>query len=167
MEEIRSKLRTLKHRFIYISKTIDPDKLRQQINILELAINKPNFWQNQSSAQKISKQLSSEQKLLSTMEQIKQRIDSAIEISDEELMFDDLKKETKLLETEIEELELELYLSAPYDKCEAIVSIHGGTGGVEAMDWAAMLYRMYQRFFEKNGWEYEITDEIPGEEAGF
>ncbi|MDP3758453.1 MAG: peptide chain release factor-like protein, partial [Candidatus Daviesbacteria bacterium] len=43
---------------------------------------------------------------------------------------------------------------------------HSGAGGVEAMDWAAMLVRMYQRYFDKSGWKYEVTDENPGEEAG-
>ena len=82
-------------------------------------------------------------------------------------MLDDLKKEIEELEQIVDKLELKLFLSNPHDESEAILSVHSGTGGVEAMDWCAMLVRMYQRYFEKMNWEYEITDEYPGEEAGF
>jgi peptide chain release factor 2 len=66
----------------------------------------------------------------------------------------------------MQKLETLLYFTSPYDEGGAIVAIHSGQGGTEAMDWAEMLYRMYTRYFEKKGWGFEILDETPGEEAG-
>ncbi|MDP3948231.1 MAG: peptide chain release factor 2, partial [bacterium] len=87
-------------------------------------------------------------------------------ISEEPSMQEDLKKEVSGITRELDKLELKLFLSNPHDGSEAIISVHSGAGGVEAMDWAAMLVRMYQRYFDKSGWKYEVTDENPGEEAG-
>src|SRR3989344_974235 len=75
-----------------------------------------------------------------------------------------LKVEEK--QKEIRELETLAYLSDPYDEGPALVSIHSGQGGVEAMDWAKMLFRMYSRFLKKRGWEQKVIDQTLGEEAG-
>jgi peptide chain release factor 2 len=64
------------------------------------------------------------------------------------------------------ELETLLYFSGPYDQGSAILSVHSGQGGVEAMDWTNMLFRMYSKYFEKKNWEVNILEEQPGEEAG-
>ena len=66
----------------------------------------------------------------------------------------------------VEKLEFERMLSGPHDRAGAIVEVKSGAGGVEAMDWAAMLYRMYTRYCERKGWEVEPADLVAGEEAG-
>ena len=106
------------------------------------------------------------QKTVNALESLEKRITNALEISEETEMLEDLTEETSQVEELLSDLELKLFLSGPHDESEAIISIHSGTGGVEAMDWAAMLARMYQRYFEKKGWSYEVTDESAGEEAG-
>jgi peptide chain release factor 2 len=63
-------------------------------------------------------------------------------------------------------LEFERMLSGTHDRAGAIVEVKSGAGGVEAMDWAAMLYRMYTRYCERKGWEVEPADLVAGEEAG-
>jgi peptide chain release factor 2 len=81
-------------------------------------------------------------------------------------MEKELSQEIKKLKKELAKVELETFLSGPYDKEDAILSIHAGQGGTEAMDWAQMLLRMYLRYGENRGWQVEIVDQTPGEEAG-
>jgi len=166
MEDIQARLKDLKVRFQQISDQIDQDKLRLEIRELEAQTMKEGFWNDSTDAQKVTKILSDKQKTLQTLEDLLARITNALEISEEADMLKDLKKETAEITQILDKLELKLFLSNPHDESEAILSVHSGAGGVEAMDWAAMLVRMYQRYFDRNGWKYELTDEDQGEEAG-
>ena len=127
------------------------EEKKERIEKIEKDSQSPSFWQDHKTATSAMKELSSIQKEIEDTEKLKSLIST-----------DNLKEAEKLLN----ELEVLLYLSGPYDKYNAILSIHSGQGGVEAMDWASMLLRMYQRFFERRGWRGEALDETPGEEAG-
>jgi peptide chain release factor 2 len=70
------------------------------------------------------------------------------------------------LEESLKSLEAKTFLSGPYDKSDAILSLHAGAGGVEAMDWTEMLLRMYQKYVESRGWKWSVLDQSWGEEAG-
>lgn len=166
MEEIKDKLKELNSRFEKVALAINQDNLQREIRELEAQTMKEGFWNNPKESSAISRQLSDKQKTLKTLEELEQRINNALEISEEASMEEDLKKEIKEISEILDKLELKLFLSNPHDESEAILSVHSGAGGVEAMDWASMLARMYQRYFEKMGWKYEVTDENPGEEAG-
>jgi len=74
--------------------------------------------------------------------------------------------DAKRLQEEFQRLEFQLQLSGPYDRSNAILAVHAGTGGTEAQDWAQMLMRMYTRWAERRGFEVSILDESEGEEAG-
>ncbi|MBI3485347.1 peptide chain release factor 2 [Candidatus Daviesbacteria bacterium] len=167
MEEIKNSLKDLENRFKNINAKFNQDELRKEIRELEAQTLKMGFWSDQKQATIISKQLAEKQKELETLKSLEQRIANAEEMSDEPEMLNELAQEVKKLANILVKFELKLFLSKPHDSSEAIVSIHSGAGGVEAMDWVAMLARMYQRYFEKKIWEYEISDESPGEEAGF
>ncbi|RJP46435.1 MAG: peptide chain release factor 2, partial [Armatimonadetes bacterium] len=130
-------------------------------------MNKPEFWDDQKEARNISRKLSTQQKLLISLQDIEKRLNNASELTEEESMEKDLRQEIDHLKKVIDDLELQLFLSGQYDSSGAILSIHSGAGGVEAMDWTAMLARMYQRYCEKIDWKYEVSDESFGEEAGF
>ncbi len=73
---------------------------------------------------------------------------------------------TKELEKKVRKAELQRMLSGPADHNDAIVSIHPGSGGTEAKDWAEMLLRMYLRWCERRGFKTELVDYQPGDEAG-
>lgn len=141
----------LKNRLQRILEKLDIEGKRKKIREIEAESVNPSFWQNHANATLKMKELSSLQKEIEDIETLNNLIDNQ-----------ELEKAEKLLS----DLEVLLYLSGPYDSNNAILSIHSGQGGVEAMDWAQMLYRMYSRYFEKKGWKMEVIEETPGEEAG-
>ena len=75
-------------------------------------------------------------------------------------------EETRELGDRIDELELELSLTGPYDASDAIIVVHSGEGGVDAQDWASMLTRMYLRWSDRHGFKGQLLDETEGDEAG-
>ena len=145
MDEIKERVNKLLKKF-------DIDKKRQEIRLIEVESLKPNFWQDHKNAASRMKEMSDLESEIAKAEVLQSRIDSG-----------DLSGAKELLE----KLEVFLYLSGPYDKNSAILSIHAGQGGVEAMDWAQMLFRMYTRYCERKGFKSEIIDETFGEEAGY
>ncbi|OGE28124.1 peptide chain release factor 2 [Candidatus Daviesbacteria bacterium RIFCSPHIGHO2_01_FULL_40_11] len=166
MDEIKNQLEEVEVRFEKVSESINRDSLRREIRELEAETMKEGFWSSPEESSAISRKLSDKQKTLTVLNNLESRINNAIEISEESSMQEDLKKEVSEITKELDKLELKLFLAKPHDESEAILSVHSGAGGVEAMDWASMLVRMYQRYFDKSGWKYEVTDENPGEEAG-
>lgn len=144
-------MENLKERVQKIVEKVNIDEKRKIIRELEAESMKPNFWQDHQQAAKKMKELSQLQREIEEVELLKMWIEEG---------------EMKEAEELLKKLELLLFLSGQYDKSNAIVAIHSGQGGTEAMDWAEMLYRMYTRFFEKKGWGIEILDETPGDEAG-
>jgi peptide chain release factor 2 len=141
----------LKARVEKLLAKLNIDEKRQQIRIIEAESSHPSFWQDHKTAAGKMKELSSLQEEIVKIEKLQELIDNG---------------KTKEAEKLLNELEVLLYFSGPYDSGSAILALHSGQGGVEAMDWAHMLYRMYTRFFERKGWEFETIEETPGEEAG-
>ena len=78
----------------------------------------------------------------------------------------ELEREVAKFTRELEEIELRVFLSGPHDRNNCIFSINAGAGGTEACDWAQMLSRMYNRWFQSRSWEVEETDLLEGETAG-
>lgn len=129
----------------------DLDNKKSLIRKIEAETFDPNFWKDPRNASSKMKELAKLHEEVSDIVALEESVN---------------KKDEKQTQKLLEKLELLLYFSGPYDNGSAIVSIHSGQGGVEAMDWANMLYRMYTRFFDKKGWKYDILEETPGEEAG-
>jgi len=145
MDEIKDRVNKLLAKF-------NIDKKKQEALLIEVESLKPNFWQDHKNAASRMKEMSDLQSEIAKADELRQLI--------ADKNFD---KAQKLLE----ELEVFLYLSGEYDKNSAILAIHAGQGGVEAMDWAKMLYRMYARYCERKGFKSEIIDQTYGEEAGY
>lgn len=89
-----------------------------------------------------------------------------LEIEDDENSFEELNKKLQEFDEFLEETTITTLLNGKYDNCDAILSIHAGAGGTEAQDWASILFRMYFRFCENNGYTLKELDRVEGEEAG-
>lgn len=141
----------LKIRLNEIYQKLKIDEKLIQISQIEKDSADPLFWKNQTLASSKMKMLTNLTKKVKELENVKNLIELNNRIEAEE---------------ELGKLEFDLYFSAPHDDEGAIISIHAGQGGTEAMDWTEMLFRMYMRFIESKGWNFEIIEKIAGDEAG-
>ncbi len=132
----------------------------------------PNLWQDENKARKILQELSHAQETLSQISFLEKSATDLVELqelqknTDDKSLTSDIDILRKQLEKKIKTLELQTFLSGRYDSSGAIVSIHSGQGGTEAMDWASMLERMYQRYFDFKNWQWQLVSESHGEEVG-
>ncbi|MEI6597298.1 MAG: peptide chain release factor 2, partial [bacterium] len=135
-------------------------------------MSKPNFWQNQERAVVLSKQAEDYESEILKWENLKQEITDleqfvAEAIREKDLSIaDEANKKYDELKQSYEELEFFVLFFGKYDRSNAIISIHAGTGGVDAQDWAKILERMFLRFAEKKKWSVELVDRNTGNEAG-
>lgn len=130
---------------------IDVKQKKVRIREIETESTDPDFWKDTFTASFRMKEMAALQKEIGDAEKLSQYIES---------------NNTVGLASLLSEMEAYFYLSGPYDKNNAILSIHAGQGGADAMDWAEMLSRMYTRYFERKDFKYEVLDETFGEEAG-
>lgn len=140
------------------------DDLLQQIQAIEKESEAADFWQRtdaQDRMQELSA-LQKESKALQELQQLSQDLQAALELD----LTDEIESASALLDKKFKAAEIKQYFTGKYDHSHAILSIHPGQGGTEAMDWAEMLKRMYQRYFERKGWRYRFVSEIRGEDAG-
>ncbi|NTV31251.1 peptide chain release factor 2 [candidate division WWE3 bacterium] len=152
-------IESLKRRFETVSQRLDRSTLQIEKQKIEEESSSAVFWQDPEKSGRKMKDLT----------EIKDEIDrlDTVELLLMELE-DQPNNETASAEIErrLAVLEERLYLSGPYDKSAAILSIYPGQGGTEAMDWASMLLRMYTRFAEIKDWDVVMIQQSPGEEAG-
>ena len=144
MEDLKKRINTLKQK-------LNLDQFGKEIQEIEAESTKPDFWQDHEQAAAKMKKMAELQKEIKEVEAL------------EKLLAEGKEAELK---KRLDKLETKTFLSGKYDRSNVIFSIHAGQGGVEAMDWAEMLERMYLKFFDRKGWRYEITDLTSGEEAG-
>lgn len=148
------------------------EDIKSKLNLQELAFEKEallkemeagDFWDNSDLAQKKSQRLSEINSLFDAVKHVEDAIGDAETAAELE---DEVSKYEGIAESVLGKLEMNTYLSGRYDALDAILSIHAGAGGTEAMDWSEMLYRMYLRYAERTGWGYEVIEETRGDEAG-
>ena len=155
-----------------IGKTIKIDDLTDRLKELEKKTEDNNFWNNADESSVVLAEISNLKSRITKYNDVKDSIFNDSEIlemlkieSDEELEKEIVKSISENVE-KLENLEIQILFSDKYDNSNAIVTIHPGAGGTEAMDWADMLYRMYSRWADKHGFKIEELDYLAGEEAG-
>lgn len=134
-----------------------------------------SFWNNREHAQKIIAEANSLRDRIEPLAKATGQFDDLtgmLELAaaeppeSQESLEAELQTEAEAFLKELDELELKFFLSQPDDRNNCIFNINAGAGGTEAQDWAEMLARMYQRWFEAHDWTVEVTDALPGEQAG-
>ena len=132
----------------------------------------PDFWNDKKESEKIISTANSLKDMIDKVKNLKEKIESNFEMIEElrksydEELVEMISSDIEVIGKELDEVEVLMLLSGPYDKDNAIVEIHSGAGGTEACDWANMLYRMYTRWCEKKNYKVEVIDSQPGEEVG-
>jgi len=163
--------------FINIQKTyqdilsmVSFDVLSNEVSELDKKTYNQDFWNDPTSANKTIKKLKELKHKLGLLEAYK-TLYGDIEVTVEfiqagEDMVDDFEALANQFLTQSEALKIDLLLSDDNDQMDSILEIHPGAGGTESQDWANMLYRMYTRYAENEGFEYELLDYLAGDEAG-
>lgn len=150
----------------------DISKKQEELKVLEAKTLEPNFWEDTKTSNKILSEIKIKKNIISSYRKIEEEIQNISELSelveteyDEELAKEIISNTGKISQ-EIEKFELQTLLNGKYDKNNAILTLHPGAGGTEAQDWAEMLYRMYTRWAQKQGYIIKELDYLEGDEAG-
>jgi peptide chain release factor 2 len=170
VEQIRDKYESILEKYEEVASYTDLDAKTERIKELRQKTMDADFWQDQERAQKISKEISDlefEIERWKKLDMLKQDIELQWMLLEEDSgSLNDLSKMVEDFSRNIHDLEIEKLLSGKHDRSNAILIIHPGAGGTESHDWASMLYRMYVRWIERRGFDYEVLNFQPGDEAG-
>jgi peptide chain release factor 2 len=147
--------------------TFDPDSLTTRVAELEQEMGAPGFWDDQARATAVSTEHARLSKRLERYERLQGEHDDAAELLQlEPDLSADIETQLQPLRRELERLQEDALFNGEYDAGDAVVSIHAGAGGTDAQDWAEMLLRMYLRWAADRGFQAELVEASPGEEAG-
>ncbi|NLI59285.1 MAG: peptide chain release factor 2 [Clostridium sp.] len=172
IEEIKFELQDYKNKLEEMRVSLDIASKNNEIEELEQKTTEPDFWNDPQKSQDILQELKTLKNQLEKYNKISSKRDDlytlcelAIEEGDESIIGE-IEKDFKEFKKDYEELKLQTLLTGPYDKNNAILTLHAGAGGTEAQDWAQMLLRMYTRWAERKGFKVSILDYLDGDEAG-
>lgn len=174
MEDLLKKLDSLRKRVIQTMDILRVEKLRGQLLEWEKLMQANNFWHNQQQAQLISQKFAETKEEVDTWDNLLNKIDETKDLigvannehSQDQQLIQEIHSRFQELSNEFDKLEFLVLFRGKYDVSNAILSIHAGTGGIDAQDWAQILERMYLRFCEQRHWSVEVMDRMPGNEAG-
>ena len=150
----------------------DIPKLENELTKLEKQTLEQGFWNDSKKSGKVLQEIKIIKSKKDKYTKLKsdllnlEEMNELLQIDEDEPMAKELLQNTSSLEKDIENLEIETLLSGKYDINNAIVTIHPGAGGTESQDWAEMLYRMYTRWANDNGYTVKELDYLDGDEAG-
>ena len=171
-EELNQRLMQSEEPINNLKEALDIDNVKVQIAELEKQSAAPDFWDDMENSQKTMQKIGSLKAKVASYENLKNDFDDAqvmIELANEEedeSLVEDCTKSVDDIEKRVEKLTLSTLLSGEFDDNNAILTFHAGAGGTEAQDWAEMLFRMYNRWGERNGYKVSTLDYLEGDVAG-
>jgi peptide chain release factor 2 len=150
--------------------TFDPAELERTTSTLEVKMQEPGFWDDQKRAAAVSAEHSRATRKLESFRSLQSEIGDLDGLADlaqeDDSLAAELASQLDELEGRLDELEEQRLFQGPYDTGGAVVTVHSGAGGTDSQDWADMLLRMYLRWAQRRGFDIELTEASPGEEAG-
>ena len=172
LEELRPQIGELRNRLGELKTGLKIEPKKERIQDLDYQMAAPGFWDNPDKAQKVVQEAHNLKSAVDTFTSLETKVDDldtlwemAMEEKDDTLVSE-MESELEGAKHTLSELELGMLLSDEYDANNAIMNLHAGAGGTEAQDWTGMLLRMFTRYAEGKGFEVELLDVLPGEEAG-
>jgi len=176
IDEVRQRVEDLKGKVAEMAAYIRIEERRAKLAELEAVQASGDFWNNQAKAREVIAATNAERAYVLPFTSLSKTVEDAevmLELAGMEegearaAALGDALAECDKAEGFFGKLRLQSLLGGKFDACNVFVKLHAGQGGTEACDWVAMLYRMYQRFAESQGWKVEEYDVQPGEEAGY
>ena len=171
-DDYRLKLKALADTLAEAKYALDIDNLGARLDELKKEQENPEVWQDLEKSAKIGREISSVENKISSYQKGEVALADAnafidlIEEADDESLIPELEQMISTAETDIEEMRIRALLRGKYDSNNAILNLHAGAGGTEACDWTQMLYRMYCRYCEQQGFKVTELDFEDGDEAG-
>lgn len=151
---------------------LDSEKLEEELKLLNAQILEPNFWDDSRKSNEVINKLNEVKEKVNTITEVNKGYQDVLDLF-EMCSLEDSVELTEMLEEEIlnfdkllEETTIKVILNGEYDDNDVILEIHPGAGGTESMDWALMLFRMYQRYCQNHNYKFKVIDYLAGEEAG-
>ena len=173
LSECSAKLDELTVKIGHIKSKLDPAAKTAKIRELETITQKPEFWKADQSARKVMQEMASLKEEVDGIRALEKEaadqreVIAYLQTEKDDSLIAEVETNLHALAKKLDSLEIKTYLSGPYDRGDAILAIHSGQGGTEAMDWAAMLLRMYMHYLDTNpAFSYRLIEETKGEEAG-
>ncbi len=171
-DDYRLKIKELEEMLGEAKYALDVDNRREKLKELQEEQEKPEVWQDLERSKKIAREISANEGKIAAFEKGRKALDDANEIIDlieeteEEELVPELDKMIGAAEKDIEDMRIRALLRGKYDSSNALLALHAGAGGTEACDWCSMLYRMYCRYAETNGFKVTEIDRLAGDGAG-
>ncbi|HPD55510.1 MAG: peptide chain release factor 2 [Candidatus Paceibacterota bacterium] len=169
MNDLKSKIQEIRNNIKKLEKEIGLEKKRLEMEELNEKMSRPDFWRVPEAAADVLKRAKELKSEINFWMGIEKQLDEAEDLSesiDSDKSSADLENQLINLEKQIEDKKLEIFLSDPYDKNEAIMILTAGQGGRDAEDFCRMLFRMYSNYFVKKKWPYQILYQHFSEEPG-
>ena len=171
-EELKRELEEQEKALEELGQALALEKLREEVDMLEHKSAEPGFWDNMEQAQKVTQRMAALKDKDAAYQKLQSRAGDCmalIEMGDEAedlSLLPEAQEELENFKSQLEAMRLTTLLTGEYDSKNAILTFHAGAGGTEAQDWAEMLYRMYNRWGERHGFQVKTLDYLDGEEAG-
>ena len=172
LDNMKSEIQTYQIPLQEVSASLDLENKEKRIEELEMEMQSPNFWDDPEISNKKMKESKNLKDTVDTMHGLLNQYRDILELiemgyeENDPAIIPDIQAELDHFKSTFEEIRINTLFSEEYDHNNAILKLNAGAGGTESCDWCAMLFRMYSRWVERNGFSLEILDSLDGDEAG-